>query len=157
DIVNNTLPTELNSTRVFIDSLAAPLLYVSKTQINLLIPGKQALGKAMIQVAREGQQGPPVTIDVAAASPALCVDNGFIIAVHGEKMTSLITSELPARPGELVVIYAAGLGKCDTMPGSGELAPYLSELLNRSSAFRIMVNGTAVDAKQIYYAGLTPG
>jgi uncharacterized protein (TIGR03437 family) len=157
DIVNNTLPTELNSTRVYIDFVAAPLFYVSKTQINLLIPGKQALGKAQIQVVREGQPGPVVTIDVAAAAPELFVNGGYALAVHGENITSLITADQPARPGELIVIYAAGLGKCETMPGNGELTGYLSELVNRSTAFRISVNGTTVDARQIFYAGLTPG
>jgi uncharacterized protein (TIGR03437 family) len=157
DIVNNTLPVELNSTRVYIDFSAAPLFYVSKTQINLLIPGKQALGKTNIQVVREGQPGPVVTIDVTPAAPELFVNAGFVLAVHGENITSLITADQPAHPGELIVVYAAGLGKCDRMPGNGELAGFLSELVNRSSAFRITVGGTAVDSGQIRYAGLTPG
>ena len=155
DIVNNVLPNELNSTRVFIDSFAVPLFFVSEKQINLLIPAKQALGKAEIQVIREGQKGPLLVIDIAAAAPALFVmDGGYAIATHADN--SLITADQPAHAGEVIVIYAAGLGKTETTPANGELVPYLSELLNRATAFRLTLGGTAVDPSRFYYAGLTP-
>lgn len=153
DIVDNRLPNELMSTRVYIDSYAAPLLYVSETQINLLIPAKQPIGKAEIQVVRQGQAGRLITIEIGAAAPALFLSGEYAIATHADN--SLITAEKPARAGEWIVIYAAGLGKADTMPGSGELPPYLSELVNRAG-FRVLLNGTAVDPERIRYAGLTP-
>ena len=151
DIVGNALPTELNSTRVYIDSFPVALLYVSKTQINLLIPGKQALGKAEIQVMREGQRGAPVVIEIAPAAPALFLAGGYAIATHADN--SVITPEKPARPGELIVLYAAGLGKCEIMPANGELAVSLSKVLG---AVRVTVGGTPVDPDRILYAGLTP-
>jgi uncharacterized protein (TIGR03437 family) len=151
DIVGNALPTELNSTRVYIDNFPAPLFYVSERQINLLVPGRQALGKAEIHVVRQGQRGPLLTIDIAAASPALFVNAGYIIATHGDN--SLITGEKPARPGDLIVVYAAGLGKTKTMPANGELPPYLSPL---NGVLKVTVGGIAVDPAKILYAGLTP-
>jgi uncharacterized protein (TIGR03437 family) len=153
DIVGNLLPTELNSTRVYIDAFPAPLFYVSETQVNLLIPGRQALGKAELQVVRQGQRGPVVTIDVAAAAPALFINDGYAIATHADNL--VITTEKPARAGELIVIYAAGLGKAQTMPANGELAPYLSRLAE-TAVFRVTVGGAAVDPARIVYAGLTP-
>src|SRR5262249_9433200 len=116
DIVNDNLPTELISTSVYIDSIPAPLFYVSPKQINLLIAGKQSTGKAEIQVVREGLKGPLVMIDVASAAPDLFLYNGYAIAVHGENVRSLVSADQPARPGELIVVYASGLGKCETMP-----------------------------------------
>jgi uncharacterized protein (TIGR03437 family) len=151
DVVGNTLPTELNSTRVYIDSFAVALFYVSETQINLLIPGKQALGKAELQVMREGQRGPVVTIDVAAAAPALFLSGEFAIATHADN--SVITPEKPAAAGELIVLYAAGLGKAEIMPANGELALSLSTVLG---ALRVTVGGEAVEPKRILYSGLTP-
>jgi uncharacterized protein (TIGR03437 family) len=153
DIVGNTLPTELNSTRVLIDNYPVSLFYVSEGQINLLIPAKQGLGKSDLVVVREGQRGPVVTIDVAPAAPALFVDGGYAIATHGDN--SLITADKPARPGELIVVYAAGLGKTATTPGNGELVPWLSALADLSS-FRVTLGGVAVAATKIFYAGLTP-
>jgi uncharacterized protein (TIGR03437 family) len=153
DIVKNVLPDELNSTRVFIDNYPVPLFYVSENQINLLIPAKQGLGRSDLVVVREGQRGPVVSIEVAPAAPALFVDNGYAIATHGD--SSLITADKPARPGELIVVYAAGLGRTATMPGNGELVPWLSPLADLGS-FRVTLGGAAVAAGKIYYAGLTP-
>jgi uncharacterized protein (TIGR03437 family) len=151
DIVGNALPTELNSTRVYIDTFPVALFYVSETQINLLIPGKQALGKAELQVMREGQRGPVVAIDIAAAAPALFLSGDFAIATHADN--SVITPEKPAHAGELIVLYAAGLGKAEIMPANGELAMSLSTILG---ALRVTVGGEAVESRQILYSGLTP-
>jgi uncharacterized protein (TIGR03437 family) len=153
DIVNGALPNELNSTRVYIDSYAVPLFYVSKTQINLLIPAKQPIGKAEIQVVRQGVYGPVAIIDIAAASPALFMNGEYAIATHADN--SLIHPGSPARSGELVVIYAAGLGKAERMPGLGELIPYTSQLIDLG-IFRVTLNGVAVDPARLRYAGLTP-
>jgi uncharacterized protein (TIGR03437 family) len=151
DVVGNTLPTELNSTRVYIDSFPAALFYVSETQINLLIPGKQALGKAELQVMREGLRGPVVLIDIAAAAPALFLSGEYAIATHADN--SVITPEKPARAGELIVLYAAGLGKCEINPANGELTLSLSAVLG---ALRIAIGGATVEPARIFYAGLTP-
>ncbi len=155
DIVNSTLPNELNYTRVTIDDWPVPLLYVSDGQINLLIPPKQGNGPSKLRVVREGQPGPEVTITVVDASPALFVTAaGMAIATHGDNST--ITTDKPAAAGELIVIYAAGMGKTDTMPSNGELPPYSSQLVNRGS-LRVLLNGVAIDPSQVKYAGLTPG
>jgi uncharacterized protein (TIGR03437 family) len=151
DVAGNALPTELISTRVYIDSYAVALFYVSETQINLLIPGKQSLGKAQVQVMREGQRGPTVVIDIAAAAPALFLSGEYAIATHADN--SVITPEKPARAGELIVLYAAGLGKCEIMPANGELALSLSTVLG---ALRITIGGATVEPARILYAGLTP-
>jgi uncharacterized protein (TIGR03437 family) len=155
DLVNNSLPNELNYTRVTIDDFAVPLLYVSDGQINLLIPPKQANGPAKVRVVREGQVGPEVTISVVDCSPALFVTAaGLAIATHGDN--SVITPEKPAAGGELIVIYAAGMGKTDTMPTNGELPPYASQLVLRAT-LQVLLNGVAIDPGQVRYAGLTPG
>src|SRR5262245_35275638 len=44
DIRDNFLPTEMNFTQVLVDNSPAPLFYVSDSQINFLVPGKQLPG-----------------------------------------------------------------------------------------------------------------
>jgi uncharacterized protein (TIGR03437 family) len=155
DIVNNSLPNELNYTRVTIDDWSVPLLYVSDGQVNVLIPPKQANGPARVRVVREGQTGPEVTITVVDASPAVFISAaGFAIATHADN--SVITPEKPATGGELIVIYATGMGKTDAMPTNGELPPYASQLVNRGS-LRVLLDGIAGDPAHVKYAGLTPG
>jgi uncharacterized protein (TIGR03437 family) len=154
DIVNNTLPTELNYTRVTIDDWSVPLLYVSDGQVNLLIPPKQSNGTAKLRVVREGQPGPEVTINVVDAAPALFVTpENLAIATHADN--SVITAEKPAVGGELIVIYATGMGKADVMPLSGELPPFASQLVDRGT-LRVLLNGVTIDPAQVRYAGLTP-
>jgi uncharacterized protein (TIGR03437 family) len=154
DIVDNHLPNELNYTRVTIDDTPVPLLYVSEGQVNLLIPPKQANGPARVRVIREGQTGPEVTISIVDVSPALFVNaTGFAIATHGDN--SVITPEKPAAAGELIVIYAAGMGKTDTMPTNGELPPYAAQLVLRGTLL-VLLDGVAFDPARVLYAGLTP-
>ena len=153
DLVGGRLPTELSSTRVYIDNIEAPLLYVSEGQINLLIPAKQSIGKSTLWVMSAGQHGPEVTITLTDAAPALFVAAGYAIATHADN--SLIAPETPAKGGELIVIYAAGLGRTETLPGAGEMLPYPSQLSNRG-ALRVTLNGAAIDPARILYAGITP-
>jgi len=149
DIHDNFLPTELNFTQVFVDNSPAPLFYVSDTQINFLVPGKQLPGQMRIRVATQGLSGPEVLVPVVDAAPALfTLPNGFAIATHADN--SLITPESPARGGETVVIYATGLGWTVKNPATGEIPMYLSEITNLA-ALRVSMGGTIV------YAGLTPG
>jgi uncharacterized protein (TIGR03437 family) len=154
DIRGGFLPTELNFTRVLLDNIPAPLFYVSDTQVNFLVPSKQLTGEARVQIVREGLAGPLIMITIVDAAPALFAQpNGFAIATHADN--SLVTPDSPAHGGEIVVIYATGLGKAVKNPANGELPPYVSEIANRS-ALNVSLGGAAVDASRILYAGLTP-
>jgi uncharacterized protein (TIGR03437 family) len=68
----------------------------------------------------------------------------------------LVTADSPAAPGEIVVLYATGLGEtapsaiCGWLP---ELTAPLADLID----FEVLLNGTAVDPQLILYAGQTPG
>jgi uncharacterized protein (TIGR03437 family) len=154
EIHDNRLPTELNYTQVLVYGVPMPLFYVSDTQVNFLIPASQVTGPAEIRVVREGQVGPKVTVALVDASPALFVmPGGYAIAAHGD--ASLIAADAPAHSGEVIVIYAAGMGKTERNPVDGEIPAYASLLLNWKST-KVMLNGTAVDPDRISYAGLTP-
>jgi uncharacterized protein (TIGR03437 family) len=156
DIRDGFLPNELNYTRVLVDNIPAPLFYVSETQVNFLVPSKQLTGDARVQVIREGLAGPVITIPLVDAAPALFAqpNTGYAIATHADN--SLITAESPAKGGEIIVLYATGLGKAVKNPATGELPPYLSEIANLSG-LKVSFDGTVVDPSRIIYAGITPG
>jgi uncharacterized protein (TIGR03437 family) len=154
DISGGSLPKELSNTRVYVSDIAVPLFYVSPSQINFLMPANQELGPATIRVVSQSNSGPVVTVNVVDAAPALfATDAGYAIAAHGD--ASLVSPDSPAHPGEVIVIYAAGMGKTERNPQNGELPGYTSALLNWTS-IKVTLNGSPVDIGRISYAGLTP-
>jgi uncharacterized protein (TIGR03437 family) len=155
DIVNNTLPVELNSTRVYVMNSPAPLLYVSDGQVNFLIPGNQLDGDVQIRVVREGLTGPEVTVTLVDAAPALFQTAvGYAIAAHLDN--SLIAPGSPAQAGEIIVVYACGLGRTLPNPAPGAI-PQSAAVIQRLSDLKVYLGGAAIDAASILYAGLTPG
>ena len=155
DIVNNTLPTELNGTHVYMDDQPAPLLYVSDGQINFLVPGNQLDGDVKIRVVREGVTGPEFTVTLVDAAPALFqTAAGYAIAAHLDN--SLIAPGSPAQAGETIVLYACGLGMTQPNPAPGAI-PQSAAVIQKLSDLKVYLGGTAIDRASILYAGLTPG
>ncbi len=154
DIQSGQLPIELNYTQVFVDNYPAPLLYVSDSQINFLVPSNQSVGNMQIRVASEGNSGPIVTLSVVDSAPALfALADGYAIATHADN--SLISPDSPAHSGEIVVIYATGLGKTAPNPGTGEIPQFAAQIVGLGS-LQVSLGGAAVATGLIKYAGLTP-
>jgi uncharacterized protein (TIGR03437 family) len=157
DMAGDMLPTRLDATRVFVDNMLVPLLYVSDTQINFLIPSAQGIGPAVIRVTREGFTGPEVTISIADAAPALFINpnsTGYALVSHRD-LLSVVSPDSPAKAGDMVVIWATGLGKTVPNPPTGELPPYIAEITNKAN-FQVLLDGAPVDPARVLYAGLTP-
>lgn len=86
------LPTTLaNTTVTIIDStgaaLPAPLLYVSPTQINYLVPAKTALGNATIQVAAPNGVT-SAQVPITAVRPGIFMANNSGLAAAGGVLVS---------------------------------------------------------------------
>jgi uncharacterized protein (TIGR03437 family) len=154
DIAGNTLPTELANVQVYVDNWPAPLLYVSAPQINFIIPGNEISGNVKVRVVREGVTGPEVTLTLVNASPALfALSTGYIVATHSDG--SLLTASSPAQAGEIVVIYATGLGQTEPNPDPGEI-PQTAASIVLFNSLTVSLNGAALAWYLIKYAGVTP-
>jgi len=157
DIGGGILPTVLPGTgvRVICGGLMANIYYVSPTQINFLVPPTLLPGTVNIQVVLDGLPGPVAPIQVVAATPAIFqVDEETVVATRADG--SLITSDSPARRGDVVVLYATGLGK--TVPALVYAQiPTAAATLVRKAEFQTLLGDVAVDASAILYAGITPG
>jgi len=156
DIQNNMLPTNLDVTQVMVDNVPAPLFYVSPGQINFVLPGTVGPASPVLRVVREGLVGPAITLPLVPAAPALFLlpaAPAYIIATRADY--SAITPDAPAHAGDIVVIWATGLGKTQRNPAPGELPNYTSPLADMT-ALQVTIGGAPLDPARILYAGLTP-
>ena len=148
------LPTELSDVRVYLDNQPVALIFVSPTQINFLVPSNKTPRNYPLRVVRQGLTGPEVTITLVDAAPQLFKSKeGYVIAQHGADY-SVITLDAPARPGEVIVIYATGLGRTQPTPAPGEIPNYPGKIV---SDLKLSLGGSVLAPERTWYAGLSPG
>jgi uncharacterized protein (TIGR03437 family) len=114
--------SNLDGLEVLVGGLAAPILYVSKNQINVVTPfGAPSTGDVTIEVVRSGAALGAFSAAAAPASPAIFKQNGagsgpgVILNQDG----SLNGPGNPAAPGSTVSIYVTGIGPLTPQPVDG--------------------------------------
>jgi uncharacterized protein (TIGR03437 family) len=158
DIVANTVPGMLigAGVEVFVDNVPAPLLYVSPTQINFIVPSNEISGDVKVRVVRQGVTGPEVTLTLVDSAPAVfTLSPGSVNVIaqqHGDY--SLITPNSPAHGGDIVVLYATGLGRTQPNPRPGEI-PQTAALMESLNSLTVSLDGSALPSFRIKYAGAT--
>jgi uncharacterized protein (TIGR03437 family) len=152
-VTDGQLETTLNGVSVTIGGIAAPLFYVSDGQINAQIPNELQAGQQYeVHAEVNGLYTNPVAITTAAVEPGLAsFADGSVIAQ--DTAYNLISSDNPAHSGEVIILYATGMGATNPPVATGAVAPG-SPLANVTVAPKVTV-GTA-DA-QVLFAGLSPG
>jgi uncharacterized protein (TIGR03437 family) len=157
DIRGGVLPTALpgSGVRVLVGGLLANPFYVSPTQINFLLPPNLLPGDTNVQIVIDGWAGPIISVQIAAAAPALFqLDSQNAVATRGDG--SVITPAAPAKPGDVVVLYATGLGQTTPPIAYCEL-PWAAVWLKQAGDFRVVFDGVPLDSRAILYAGVAPG
>lgn len=147
------LPTSSGGTQVIIGGIPAPLYYVSPGQINAQLPFELTpLQPYQVVISANGALTTPDTVNVTPAVPGFAAfGDGTLIAQHGDG--SLVSATAPARGGEYLVSYLAGLGATNATPASGAASPG-SPLAVPSVMPTLTINGQNAP---IAFAGLTPG
>ena len=152
------LPTELAGTRVLVAGVAAPLLYVSPSQINLIAPNqlRNLAGSGTTLTVYSGRLATsPARIQVARSSPgvftALGTGSGAGSITHQDG--SLVTRLNPLRPGEVISVYLTGIGALEPSVPDGEAAS--ADPLPRATAnVRLLLD---TQPAEVLYAGAAPG
>lgn len=150
------LPRELAGVSVTIGGLAAPLYFVSPGQINYLVPVEIPLGTAELVVKRGEAASAARVVRVVAATPGIFTANGGAgtpFVVHASNY-GLVTEQNPARPGEILVIFCAGLGPTNPPSVTGEPNPPMPAPLIADTEFYSVVESRVA---RTLYAGLAPG
>ena len=103
-------PTTLGGVKVMLNNTAAPLTYVSDSQINFVVPATISPGAMQLSVTSATGTSAPLGIVVAGAAPGI-----FLNPVTGEGAvllagTNQTTLQTVAKPGDYLEIYCTGIG-----------------------------------------------
>jgi len=150
------LPATLGTTSVTFNGVAAPLYYVSPTQIYLIVPFESPQsGVVQIVASNNGVTSNPVTVYASDTAPGMFtaaadgIGPGAITHLDG----SLVTAANPAQVGESVVLYASGLGPVTPSIADGAAGP-ANPLSYTVSPVHVFVAG--VESTTVEFEGLTP-
>ncbi len=152
------LTTTLGGVQVSVAGKAAPLVYVSPTQINFQVPFEAPTsGNVAVVVTRDGTPSPGQNATMAEYGPGIFTYARTAAAldpiiVHGVDNT-LVTPASPATANEILVIYATGVGSFDHPPATG--APAAVSPLAMSLVTPTVTVGSG--SASVLFAGLTPG
>jgi uncharacterized protein (TIGR03437 family) len=158
DLQDGALPTVLlgaSDTSVLIDYSPAALYYVSPTQINFLVPPDLLPGPVTVYVDVDTLRGPLIQMTLTPAAPGLFqLDSQNAVATLPDG--SVLTPTSPAKPGNIVILWATGLGAV-VPPVDGFELPTAAARLVAGADLSILLDGTPVDPGAIQYAGVAPG
>ena len=110
----------------------APLVFVSKGQINAIIPSTVPVGSAKLTIVYGGKTSIEAPIIVAKTSVGVFFQrvNGKDLAIAQNVASAtdypLNLPGVPAKPGQIVILWVTGMGpitgKDDGAPGGGDMA-----------------------------------
>jgi uncharacterized protein (TIGR03437 family) len=163
DIVNQKAPRSLGCVAVNINGQAAPIVYVQGDQINFQVPTTAGVGPATVQVvanpgAPNELRSDPLTVTTQQTyAPAIfTLDGKNAAAFLGDKVVadpSVISGGVPAKPGDVITLYATGLGGTDPAVSPGDIAQDLGYI---TAPWAISIGGVSLTVADVTYIGLAP-
>jgi uncharacterized protein (TIGR03437 family) len=112
-----SLPSPLNGVSVTLGGHAGRILYVSPGQVDALLPFGSPTGPQMLTLSNTNGTSAPVSLNVAAAAPAL-----YNFAFENVGFSEVSQSN-PASGGDLVVFYMTGMGQTTPALVTGQTVP----------------------------------
>jgi uncharacterized protein (TIGR03437 family) len=146
---------QLANTQVVVNGAPAPLIYVSATQVNAIIPYAVAgQGSASMQIVYQGQPTNSITLPVAATAPGLFTFGG------GQGQAAALNQDYsvngasnPAAQGSVIQLFGTGEGQTNPPGVDGQLA-------NGATIPKPLANVSVTIGGQpapVTYAGTAPG
>lgn len=137
DFTGNKAPTSVEGVRVKIAGKDAFVGYVSPTQVNVQVPDDIGTGDGITVEVTNSNGTATSRTSAAAQSPALLTTPAFLVggrqyvAAQFVNSTTFVGREgliaganfRPAKPGDIIVIYAVGCGASNPASPAGEVVP----------------------------------
>jgi uncharacterized protein (TIGR03437 family) len=152
------LPETLGLVTVSFNGIAAPLLYVSPTQINAQLPWRvPSTGAVSVTVTNNGSASAPQAVQVAPFSPGFFAIGGYAVAVNPDGSVAAPAGAVPgfpshpATPGDTLTLYASGLGVVSPAALTGNDS--IDTLRRTLDSPTVSIGGVAAP---LLFAGLSP-
>lgn len=145
------MPTELSATRVRVNGLDSPLYFVSRTQINFVIPVATQPGRRTVEVVQGGNVVASGSVNVWEIAPGLASSDSTPNRqgiIQNQDFT-INSQNQRARRGQIIQIYATGCGATNPVVQDG--AP--PSVLSPSTA---QVKAYILDEAAVQFAGAHP-
>ncbi|MFN0105976.1 MAG: SMP-30/gluconolactonase/LRE family protein [Bryobacteraceae bacterium] len=137
--------TQLAGTQVTFDGAAAPLTYVSSSQVNAIVPYAVAgATSTKVQVIFQNRATNTITLPVAASAPGV-----FAITNEDGGVNSVSN---PAAQGSILILYGTGEGQ--TAPGGIDGSVATSVFPKPILPVSVQAGGQTAE---VLYAGAAPG
>ena len=146
------LPTRLGGAEVLVNTVPAPLLYVSKDQINGQIPTGAMIGPGGIVVRTGFGQTVPIAIRIDPAAPELFLTGDQQALILNQDGT-VNSAANPAPQGSIISVFLSGQGAVSPPVESGRPASVrpLSQVVSFPTA---EIGGQEAN---VFFLGLAPG
>jgi uncharacterized protein (TIGR03437 family) len=172
NLVDGNVSTEMDGVCVLVGSTRAPITYLSPGQINFqapqgILPGTVSVSVATACGTPSQVQSAAQTVSSQTASPEffyflgnasgqnpIAAENAVTGVFVGAPGLIPGATFVPAKPGDIVALYATGLGLTNppfaagVLPGSAVWA---------AGSFQISLGGVPLPAANVLYAGVAPG
>jgi uncharacterized protein (TIGR03437 family) len=160
DFTNNgtQAPTALDGVKVNVNGKPAFVYFISPNQINAQAPDDEALGNLNIEVETASGKSNVAVLNKTRVSPALLAPSAFnvggkqyVVAQFQDFQTFVGRAGLiaglnsrPARPGEVITIFAVGCGPTNPASPAGQV---VSGLRSVSSPLQVTFGSTVAQAQ----------
>jgi uncharacterized protein (TIGR03437 family) len=158
-IVNGELPTKLDGVSVNVGDQAAYVSYVSAAQINVLLPDV-GLGDVPVTVTTPAGASTPVYVNSEQYGAAFFTwPNNQPVATHidytlaAKNGTFTGTTTVPAKPGEVIILWGTGFGPTTPTAPAGVPIP-VSPVYNTASPVAVMIDNVPAS---VYGTALASG
>jgi uncharacterized protein (TIGR03437 family) len=139
------LPRELGGVSVSIGGTMAPMVTAAATGAWIQTPSELPMGPTSAKVVGTAGASQTIAVELRPAAP------GVFAVTHADG--SVVDASSSARAGELVVVWATGLGHAVSDEQSGQSAP-MDRLVTMKNAVTATVGGQGAE---VLWAGLAPG
>jgi len=161
DFVGGALPTQLDGVKVSINGKAAFVEYVSPTLVNVQAPDDTAAGPVSVQLTNSAGTSAAVMAMLQPFSPALFLWNGKYAAATRPDYSLVAppglfadTVSIPAKPGEVIVLWANGLGSTSPIPVPAGVNTPSDRLYTTLNPVTVLIGNLPA---KVLAAALTPG